>query len=492
MAIKLLDSLQAQGVDFNKITDESTREEVISLFKALDPVLEQRIQDEAEERVKALSENDAEMARMRMGLPRRKMRDTDRAFRRMVDIWRNNGYDPEKPHVQYRYEHFVQADERRQRDAASGKLQKSDYVDTQFSTDQPILIPRVVAEFVREAIEPNIVLTGLLQNISFQNGTHVTFPAMSAMQANDIAEGGEYPEQRLEFAGEVTTKIGKSGIAIKMTEEMIRYSQWDIMRMHLSAAGRALIRWKEQKAQDLITTQGITYYDNTGVFGTDRYTTGRDSRGVYNGTIHIQDLFSMFADMGNSGFVPDTLIMNPYGWYIFAVDPNLRNYGFTHGTQMFNPYNGTPGSAPQWGVGGLHRATQVDDPTSVATTFVPPPSQFFPIPFRIVISPFIPYNATLNTTDIIMCDSRELGVLITDEQPVTEEWKDPARDIHKVKIRERYAMALLNEGQATRQAKNVLIGRSYAIEDLLVWEASAGAVLPTEEDATGLGNLPIS
>ena len=189
MAIKLLDSLQAQGVDFNKITDESTREEVISLFKALDPVLEQRIQDEAEERVKALSENDAEMARMRMGLPRRKMRDTDRAFRRMVDIWRNNGYDPEKPHVQYRYEHFVQADERRQRDAASGKLQKSDYVDTQFSTDQPILIPRVVAEFVREAIEPNIVLTGLLQNISFQNGTHVTFPA-SAPGAGCVRQAG--------------------------------------------------------------------------------------------------------------------------------------------------------------------------------------------------------------------------------------------------------------------------------------------------------------
>ena len=188
------------------------------------------------------------------------------------------------------------------RDAANGDLKRAEYIDTQFSTDQPLLIPRVVSEFVREAIEPNIVLTGLLQNISFQNGTHVTFPAMSAMRASDIPEGGEYPEQRLEFGGEVVAKIGKSGIAIKMTEEMIRYSQFDVMRMHLRAAGRALIRHKEQKAADVITTQGTTYFDNEAASA--RRTTGRASDGSYNGTFHIQDLFSMFADNGQQRVRP--------------------------------------------------------------------------------------------------------------------------------------------------------------------------------------------
>ena len=117
----------------------------------------------------------------------------------------------------------------------------------------------------------------------------------------------------------------------------------------------------------------------------------------------------------------------------------------------------------------------------MATTFVAPPSQFFPVPLRIVISPFIGYDASNNTTDIIMCDSRELGVLITDEQPVTEEWKDPARDIHKVKIRERYTMALLNNGLATRHAKGVKVAKSFPIEDLLQWQAGTGA-LPTGEE----------
>jgi hypothetical protein len=338
----------------------------------------------------------------------------------------------------------------------------------------------VVAQFVREAIEPNIVLTGLLQRVSFQNGTHVTFPAMSAMRAADIPEAGEYPEQRLEFAGEVTAKIGKSGIAIKMTEEMIRYSQFDIMAMHLRAAGRALIRWKEQKAAAVITDQGVDYFDNTAASA--RRTTGRDSAGAYNGTFHIQDLFSMFADMGNSGFVPNTILMNPYGWYIFATDPNLRQYGFTHGTNMWNPYSGKVGSAPQWSANYLNQSTQVDDPSAIATTFVQPPSNFFPVPLSVVISPYIPYDASLNTTDIIMCDRSELGVLIVDEEPVTEEWKDPARDIHKVKVRERYSMALLNAGQAVRQAKGCLIGRSFPIEDLLNWQAGTGA-LPTGETA---------
>jgi hypothetical protein len=266
-----------------------------------------------------------------------------------------------------------------------------------------------------------------------------------------------------------------------MTDEMIRYSMYDIMRMHLQAAGRALIRHKEQKAADTITQQGTDYFDNSQNPGTGRKTTGRDSAGVYNGTFHIQDLFEMFADMGNSGFVPNTVLMNPRGWLIFARDPNLRHYGFHNQTPMFNPYNGNPGDAPQWRVGGLHQQTTVDNPIALATTHTMPPNGFWPIPLSIIVSPFIPYDASTNTTDIILCDRNELGVLITDELPVTEEWDDPAHDIRKVKIRERYAMALLNSGNAVRQAKSVKVDRSYAIEDLLEWQAGSGA-LPTTED----------
>ena len=47
-----------------------------------------------------------------------------------------------------------------------------------------------------------------------------------------IPEGGEYPERKLEVAGTVTAFIGKSGVKVRITDEMLRYSQYDVMSMN--------------------------------------------------------------------------------------------------------------------------------------------------------------------------------------------------------------------------------------------------------------------
>jgi hypothetical protein len=54
-----------------------------------------------------------------------------------------------------------------------------------------------------------------------------------------------------------------------------------------------------------------------------------------------------------------------------------------------------------------------------------------------------------------MFDSNELGVLIVDEDVTTEEFDDPKVDIKKIKLRERYAIGILNEGQAIAKISNV-------------------------------------
>ena len=56
-----------------------------------------------------------------------------------------------------------------------------------------------------------------------------------------------------------------------------------------------------------------------------------------------------------------------------------------------------------------------------------------------------------------MLDSKELGALVVAEDPTTEEWVDMARDIRKVKIRERYGIALYNEGNSVSVAQNISI-----------------------------------
>ncbi|MCF1193222.1 hypothetical protein LRR18_16655, partial [Mangrovimonas sp. AS39] len=70
----------------------------------------------------------------------------------------------------------------------------------------------------------------------------IAFPTMTGvLHAADVMEGMAYPERQLTIGGsEAQARIGKSGVAIAITEEMVRYSQFDVIGMHLRAAGAAL------------------------------------------------------------------------------------------------------------------------------------------------------------------------------------------------------------------------------------------------------------
>jgi hypothetical protein len=466
------DSLQESGVKTDVFSDEQL-DVVLSILKARDAQVEQEIEQRVSDQLEqsGLSVDRAEVMRMKYGMKRRHLRDFDKRFIKNLEIWRNNGYDPEDPEVRFSYKDLARADAARLQAFREGKIKDTEFVDTQFSTDQPLLLPKVVSQVVREAIEPRIVLQDLLQRLSFQNGQQITFPAMSAMRAGDVDEGGEYPTGRLEFAGQVTATLGKSGIGVMMTEEMIRYSMFDVMTMHLRAAGRALIRHKEKKVANLISAQGTTLFDN--VTAGQTRTTGRGIDGNFNGTLHIDDLFTAYADLADAGFVANTLIMHPFGWLIFARDQQLRHFGFFRNGPMFQTYQGNLGNAPEWSLGGLNQQSYVSAPEALAGTYSNVPNAF-PAGLRIIVSPFVPYNAATNTTDIWMCDVNELGILVVDEEVTTDEWMDSARDIHHVKLRERYGLALLNNGQAVRQIKGVYIGKNYPIEELGTWELGTG------------------
>ncbi len=390
-------------------------------------------------------------------------RDFDEKVARTSEIWRNAGTLSSMPAHKFSFDQLVEADSKRLADFAAGNIAREDFADSQFSLEQPRGIPRVISQIVRESVEPTIALTPLLQRINYSAGTSITFPAIgNAFVASDIPEGGEYPEATMEFAGQVTATIGKSGIAVKMTEEMIRYSMFDVMSMHLRGAGRALARHKEQKVADMITANAQVEFDNTG--GTN--TTGRALDGTLNGTLSVEDLFRMYASMVDDGFVPNALIMHPYGWLSFAMNPALRQLGFSTNNTMFHPASGDIASAEAWRVGGLNQETKFANPQNVATTMAPVPAGL-PVPLRIIVSPFVPYTAasggTPALTDIFMVDTNELGVLVVDEDVVTDEFSDPARDIKKVKLRERYAIENINNGLGIRVARDIAIDASYEL-----------------------------
>ena len=128
------------------------------------------------------------------------------------------------------------------------KMPEISLTDALSTSNAPLLMPKVISNIVKEAVEPLLIGTSLLQRINYSAGQTITFPAVGALTADDIAEGQEYPERSMQMGGAtVTASIGKSGLAVAITEEMVRYSQFDVIGLHLRAAGRALARHKEVK-----------------------------------------------------------------------------------------------------------------------------------------------------------------------------------------------------------------------------------------------------
>lgn len=360
------------------------------------------------------------------------------------------------------------------RDPQSGGLVK--LTDAISVPDAPLLLPKVMSNVVREAQEPLLVGTSLLQRIQYSYGQTITFPAVGALTAADIAEGQEYPEQRLQMGGStVTATIGKSGVAVKITEEMVRYSQFDVIGMHLRAAGRALARHKEQKIFNMIRRMGVAVFDNvTPANSLKGITTGRDLSGAPNGSVTMDDVFDCFAQVMTQGFMPDTLLMHPLSWVAFVKDPTLRMFALmSGGGTFFANWSGSvnqqyAANASQGGLGvgagqnviapgdraGPGTPSDLTDFSQVMNSAPQLPS-YLGMSFRIIVSPFVPFDPRTRLTDIYMFDSRELGALVVDEDVMTEAFDDPKVEIRKIKLRERYGVAILHEGQAVATMKNV-------------------------------------
>ena len=70
-------------------------------------------------------------------------------------------------------------------------------------------------------------------------------------------------------------------------------------------------------------------------------------------------------------------------------------------------------------------------------------------------SPYVPYDEATNTASIIMLDTRNTGVLVTNEPLTIDGWDEKANDLKVIKLREKYALALYDQGRAVAIARNI-------------------------------------
>jgi hypothetical protein len=335
---------------------------------------------------------------------------------------------------------------------------------------------------IREPIEPMLIITGLFTRVNAAGlHTRVIAGAMGAVTAGDVQESGTYPEVFFQIGGGMqVAHIGKSGIAASFTDEALRYSTWDIMKMNLGLMGKALARHKEQKAVSFLRSLGTELFNNaspaTSMFG---ITTGRGLQGEANGSITMDDVFKGLSFMTDEGFAPDTILVNPLFYYLFIQDPVLRNLAAANGGSMFGSWTGNSGPTDPWSNGAIgaqgpslgNKLTAPGNAAGAAATGIagrehgmtsaPILPAYMPWRLNIIVSPFVPFDPDTQLGDIIMCKSGELGFYLVDEEPTQIEWRDEEIEVMKIKIRERYGFAVAHEGQAIGVFKNVKLVRNY-------------------------------
>jgi hypothetical protein len=343
-------------------------------------------------------------------------------------------------------------------------------------------MPRIVEEAVREPAEPNLMIPALLDNVQYNGAAKITLGAIGSLVAFDIGEGEEYPEQSLNIApGSMTIATGKSGLAFKFTDEMLRDSVYDVINLHLRAGAAALARRKEFKGFDYINSMGVTLFDNvsptTSIFGV---CTGRGMSGAGNGSCRMEDLLKAYAHLMIQGYVPDTILMHPLAWSIWMTDPMLQAVVKNTGMgSWFQPHN-MPKSALPWksssqGGAGINSgygayvpagnaasATATDpiklDQNLQSAAVIP---SYFPHPLRVLVSSYAPYHKNNQTVDIQIFDSRNLGALLIRQGVTSDRWEDLSTDITKVKMKEEYGFQIYEDGLAIGVIRNVPIKPNY-------------------------------
>jgi len=350
-----------------------------------------------------------------------------------------------------------------------------------FTPDTTRFIQETVTTIIKEALEPQLLIVpNLFQRINLEIGRSIEIGAVGALIAHPVPEGAEYPTADLQFdkGKMVSVYVQKYGLRLPITQEHIDDSQYDVINLWLKAAGRALARRKEMVAISYINEMGTVLFDNLAPANSQYgVTTGRDITGAQNWTYTFNDLIRQYAFMAMRGYAPNTLLMHPMAWAIFAVDPLMRELVIS-GQSVAS--EGLPQGtyAQNWGqmLKGLgYNTTAVQNPHTTAlqpwgaSFYVAP--RYFPTGIKVLVTPFVRFvaNATpdgLPLTDIVFADSNNCGILVQRDDVSTERWEDPSRDMVNVKIKERYGMNVMMQGRAITIAKNVVIDKNYVFENV--------------------------
>lgn len=127
-----------------------------------------------------------------------------------------------------RYNAMVEADNKGER---LPKGRRIDLREALTSGDLAVLVQRTVVDVMRDSAEPVYIGSSMFKKVRITEGRSIIFPSMSAIRAQEVPEMGNYPEQNFEVQlheSQLEVKVQKVGLIVKVTDEMLSDSQWDV------------------------------------------------------------------------------------------------------------------------------------------------------------------------------------------------------------------------------------------------------------------------
>jgi hypothetical protein len=310
------------------------------------------------------------------------------------------------------------------------------------SNDASIVFRRVISDVLMAPEESPYFGQDLLsKTVQIDGVRSAMFPALGAVRAFDVAEGMEIPEQAPSFTqNALELKVRKVGIRIAMTNEIIDDSMWDIFGLYVTMCKNAMKRKKEEKVFTAGFQYAHTIFNNTGA-NTNGFTTGVDVNGNLNGSISMLDIMELYAGLINNGYSATDMVIHPLTWSTLARDPRILFQILHAGIAQNLPM-------PSLDAAGM----QKNLPFGGVNLVVSPQ-----MPFQLETS--ITMNGSVmpacNVASILVVDRRNAIVILQRDTMHLDEWDDQHRDIHQLKMTERYDLGALDEGRAMVQATGI-------------------------------------
>ena len=340
--------------------------------------------------------------------------------------------------------------------------------------DSALVFEEVITEIVQESIEPNLIGHLLLDQIyTSDRGYHqVTLRTIGALGDLDI-EVGEMGEYKEVFFGRgagslITVNYQKFGLKLKITDEMIQASQWNLIEMWIGKVVKHFGREREKRIFQMFDNFGYIVFDNDNPASAEiGRTFGRDITGAGNGSITHSDLIDMYGSLLANGYTANVLLVHPMHWAMFAKDPIIREAGIVKGdisqwlnTQVspVNPYKyiGDWVGTKRGAVGDKAHLTEAETYELLQTK--PTIPSFSPLSGLTVIpSPYVPFDKAGKKASIFMIDTTNTGAIVINEPLTLDSWENKENDVQVVKIKEKYGMALYDQGNAVAIARNISI-----------------------------------